>query len=186
MTDISKVLRVPMFSTAGCSDSKTLDQQAAIEAALSIAIAGLSGASLIHDVGFLESALIGSYEMVVMSNEIIGLVKRILRGIPVDAKHLALDAIARVGPGGHYLMDEHTLENFRSEFWRPELLDRANWEVWQADGARTMRTRVHDKVLELVDQYEPAPIPDEIEDRLLAIIQQADDAHRAEELVTLA
>jgi trimethylamine--corrinoid protein Co-methyltransferase len=186
MTDITKYLRVPMFSTAGCSDAKTLDQQAAIEAALSIAVAGLSGASLIHDVGFLESALIGSYDMVVMSNEIIGLVKRILGGIPVDAEHLALDAIARVGPGGHYLMDEHTLEHFRTEFWRPELLDRANWEVWQADGARSLRTRVHERVLDLVDNYEPAPIPDPVEDQLLAIIQRADDAHRAEEVVTLA
>jgi trimethylamine--corrinoid protein Co-methyltransferase len=186
MTDITKYLRVPMFSTAGCSDSKTLDQQAAIEAALSIAVAGLSGASLIHDVGFLESALIGSYDMVVMSNEIIGLVKRILGGIPVDAEHLALDAIARVGPGGHFLADEHTLEHFRTEFWRPELLDRANWDVWQADGARTLRTRIHERVLDLVDNYEPAPIPDHVEDQLLAIIQRADDAHRAEEVVTLA
>jgi trimethylamine--corrinoid protein Co-methyltransferase len=185
MTDITKYLRVPMFSTAGCSDAKTLDQQAAIESALSIAVAGLSGASLIHDVGFLESALIGSYEMVVMSNEIIGLVKRILRGLPVDAEHLALDAIARVGPGGHFLMDEHTLAHFRTEFWRPELLDRANWETWQADGARTLGARVHERVLEIVDQYEPAPITDEVEDQLLAIIQHADDAHRAEEVVTL-
>jgi trimethylamine--corrinoid protein Co-methyltransferase len=124
--------------------------------------------------------------MVVMSNEIIGLVKRILRGIPVDAEHLALDAIARVGPGGHFLMDEHTLGHFRTEFWRPELLDRANWEVWQADGARTLRTRVHERVLDLVENYEPAPIPDTVEDQLLAIIQRADDAHRAEEVVTLA
>jgi trimethylamine--corrinoid protein Co-methyltransferase len=185
MTDITKSLRVPMFSTAGCSDAKTLDQQAAIESALSIAVAGLSGASLIHDVGFLESALIGSYEMVVLSNEIIGLVKRILRGLPVDAEHLALDAIARVGPGGHFLADEHTLDHFRTEFWRPELLDRANWDTWQADGARTLGARVHERVLEIVDQYEPAPISDEVEDQLLAIIQQADDAHRAEEVVTL-
>ncbi len=56
----------------------------AIEAALSIMAAGLSGANLIHDVGFLESALIGSHEMVVLSDEIVGMVKRFLSGIRVD------------------------------------------------------------------------------------------------------
>jgi trimethylamine--corrinoid protein Co-methyltransferase len=186
MTDISKYLKLPMFSTAGCSDSKALDEQAAIEAAMSIAIAGLSGASLIHDVGFLESALIGSYDMVVLSNEIISLVKRILRGVPVDAEHLALDVIERVGPGGHFLMDDHTLEHFRTEFWRPELLDRSNWENWTADGSRTLRTRVHERVLDLIEHYETPPMSPAAERALEAILRRADAAHAAEEVVALA
>jgi len=69
LTEIAKWLGLPMFSTAGCSDAKSLDQQAAIEGAISIATAALSGASLIHDVGYLESGLVGSYDMLVMSNE---------------------------------------------------------------------------------------------------------------------
>lgn len=60
----------------------------------------MSGANLIHDMGYRESGLRGSYDMLVMSNEIISMVKRILRGVVVDAEHLALDAIGRVGPGG--------------------------------------------------------------------------------------
>lgn len=185
-TDIAKYLRVPMFSTAGCSDAKVLDQQAAIESALSIALAALSGANLIHDVGYLESALVGSYDMLVMSNEIISLVKRILRGVPVDAEHLALEAIERVGPGGHFLADDHTLRHFRSEFWMPELLDRSNWDSWQEAGAKPLGARVHEKVLDLLENYEPAPLPDEVEDKLLNIIQRADEAHQAEEVVALA
>lgn len=185
MTDISKYLRIPMFSTAGCSDSKTLDQQAAIESAISIAVAGLSGANLIHDVGYLESALIGSYEMLVMSNEIISLVKRILRGVVVDADHLALDAIERVGPGGHYLMDEHTLRYFRSEFWMPELLDRHNYDTWLEEGGKTLGNRVHDKVLDLIEHYEPAPLAPEVQQKLGYIIASADERHETEEQVTL-
>jgi trimethylamine--corrinoid protein Co-methyltransferase len=185
MTDIAKHLRLPMFSTAGCSDAKTLDQQAAIESAISIAFAALSGANLIHDVGYLESGLVGSYDMLVMSNEIISLVKRILRGVPVDEEHLALDAIERVGPGGHYLMDDHTLKFFRTEFWMPELLDRTNWEVWQENGAKPLRTRVHEKVLDLIESYEPQPIPEKIERQLESIVARADHAHESEEEVTL-
>jgi trimethylamine--corrinoid protein Co-methyltransferase len=185
MTNLAQYLKLPMFSTAGCSDAKTLDQQAAIESALSIAVAGLSGANLIHDVGYLESGLDGSFEMLVMSDEIISMVKRILRGVVVDAEHLALDAITRVGPGGHFLADEHTLTHFRTEFWRPELLDRSNWDTWVENGSKTLGTRVHEKVLDLIENYQPAPMTPETERELQTIIAAADERHAAEERVTL-
>jgi len=118
LTEISKWLGLPMFSTAGCSDANSPDQQAAIEGAISIATAALSGASLIHDVGYLESGLVGSYDMLVMSNEIIGMVKRIMGGIPVNEETLAVDVIAKVGPGGHFLGEKHTFKHFR-KFWLP-------------------------------------------------------------------
>jgi trimethylamine--corrinoid protein Co-methyltransferase len=183
MTQIAQHLGLPMFSTAGCSDAKTLDQQAAIESTLSIAFSALSGANLIHDVGYLESGLNGSFDMLVMSNEIISAVKRILRGVPVDAGHLAVDAIRRVGPGGQFLTDDHTLQYFRQEFWVPELLDRANWDTWQAGGAKTLQARVHDKVLDLIEHYEPPAITEKTERGLEAIIARADEAHKAEEVM---
>jgi len=185
MTDVAQYLHLPMFSTAGCSDSKIIDQQAAIEGALSIAFAALSGANLVHDVGYLESGLSASCNMLVMSNEVIGLVKRILRGVAVDTEHLALEAIERVGPGGHFLMDDHTMKFFRSEFWIPELLDRSNWMEWQANGAKTLGVRVHDKVLDLIEHYEPAAIVAEIDQELAKIVACADEAHRSEEKVRL-
>ncbi len=182
MTNIAQHLGLPVFSTAGCSDAKTLDQQAAIESALSIAFAALSGANLIHDVGYLESGLNGSYDMLVMSNEIISAVKRILRGVPVDAEHLAMEAIRRVGPGGHYLMDEHTMKHFRNEFWVPELLDRSNWDTWQSRGGKALTARIHDKVLDLIERYDPPPIPARIERELERIVSRADEAHKGEEV----
>jgi len=185
MTNVTQSLRLPMFSTAGCSDSKALDQQAGIESALSIAYAALSGANLIHDVGYLESGLIGSYDMLVMSNEVIGMVKRILRGVPVDAEHLALEAIGRVGPGGHFLVDDHTMQHFRSEFWVPELLDRSNRDTWQANGAKSLGTRVHEKVMDLIAHYEPPPMSDEVEQALQKIVARADETHKAEDEVRL-
>ena len=185
LTEISKWLGLPMFSTAGCSDAKSLDQQAAIEGAISIATAALSGASLIHDVGYLESGLVGSYDMLVMSNEIIGMVKRIMGGIPVNEETLAVDVIAKVGPGGHFLGEKHTFKHFR-EFWRPELIDRAKVDDWEAAGSKTLGDRVHEKVINLIETYEPEPIPDDVESRLKEIIAQADERHRAEEKVALA
>jgi trimethylamine:corrinoid methyltransferase-like protein len=184
-TNLAQYLHLPVFSTAGCSDAKTMDQQAAIESALSIAVSGLSGANLIHDVGYLESGLDGSFDMLVMSNEVIGMMKRILRGVVTDADHLALDVIDRVGPGGHYLADDHTLNHFRTEFWMPELLDRTNFDTWKENGSKSLADRVHEKVLDLLENYQPKPMAPEVEQKIKYVIASADERHEAEEGVKL-
>jgi trimethylamine--corrinoid protein Co-methyltransferase len=173
-TDIAKRLRMPMFSTAGCSDAKSLDQQAGIESALSIAIAALSGANLIHDVGYLESGLSGSYDMLVMSDEIISMVKHILRGITVDDDHLATDVIESVGPGGHFLAEDHTLAHFKEEFWFPGLLDRTRWADWEAGGSRTLGRRVRARVKHILEHFEPRPLDPKVEKKLRDIIARAE------------
>jgi trimethylamine--corrinoid protein Co-methyltransferase len=178
MTDVAKWLRVPMFSTAGCSDAKVSDQQAAIEATVSVVIAALSGANLIHDVGYLESGLLGSFDMLVMSDEVIGMAKHILRGITVNPVTLAVDIIEKVGPGGHYLTQEHTRQHFRTETWLPSLMDRQMRRAWESDGSKTMADRVRARVLDILEHHEPMPIPPEIEARLKEIVARADERHR--------
>jgi trimethylamine--corrinoid protein Co-methyltransferase len=174
MTDVAKWLRVPMFSAAGCSDAKVLDEQAAIEASISITLAALSGANLIHDVGFLESALLGSFDMLVMSDEIIAMAKRIMRGIRVTPGTLAAEEINQVGPGGHYLTQEHTRSHFRTEMWVPSLMDRQMRRAWEAAGAQTMAGRIRVKVRDILESHEPQPIPSETVSRLHHIVAQAE------------
>jgi len=177
MTDIAKWLGVPMFSTAGCSDSKALDLQAAIEATLSVTIAALSGANLIHDVGYLESGLLGSFDMLVMADEVIGMAKRILSSVQVTAETLAVDVIEQVGPGGHYLTQEHTRRHFRSETWFPTLMDRQMRRAWEAGGSQTMADRVRARVIDILEHHEPLPIADDVEARLKEIVTQAEARH---------
>jgi trimethylamine--corrinoid protein Co-methyltransferase len=177
MTDVSKWLGVPMFSTAGCSDSKVLDQQAAIEATLSITVSALSGANLIHDVGYLESGLLGSFDMLVMSDEVIGMAKRILAGVTVTPEALATDVIEQVGPGGHYLTQEHTRSHFKTETWFPTLIDRQMRRTWEASGSQTMAERVRAKVKDILDHHEPLPIPTPGERSLQEIVAQAEERH---------
>jgi trimethylamine--corrinoid protein Co-methyltransferase len=181
MTDVAKWLGVPMFSTAGCSDSKVLDQQAAIEATLSIVIAALSGANLIHDVGYLESGLLGSFDMLVMSDEVIGMAKRILRGVRVTPETLAVDIIEQVGPGGHYLTQEHTRQHFKTEVWFPTIVDRQMRRSWEAGGRKTMAERVRAKVVDILQRHEPLPIDAGVERRLEEIVAQAEQRHRLTE-----
>jgi len=181
MTDVAKWLGLPMFSTAGCSDAKVLDQQAAIEAAMSVTIAALSGANLIHDVGYLESGLLGSFDMLVMSNEVIGMAKRILSGVTVTPETLAVDVIERVGPGGHYLTEEHTRQHFKTELWFPTLMDRQMRRGWEASGKKTMADRVRARVKDILEHHQPLPIPADVEARLKELVAQADERHKGKE-----
>lgn len=172
--EISRYLKLPYYSTAGCSDSKLVDEQAALEGALSVLIAGLSGANLIHDTGFIESAITGSLQQVVMMDEVIGMVKHVLRGIPVTPESMAVDVIDRVGPGGQYLTDDHTLKHFKTEFWFPTLLDRKQWEGWEAAGGKSLGERVQEKLNYILDTYEAPLLLERTRERIDAILAEAE------------
>ncbi len=181
-TDITKWLGVPMYETAGCSDVKAFDEQAAMEATINIATAALVGGNMIHDVGYIEQGLTSSMEMMVASDEIIDMVKRILRGIPVSDETMALDVMEAVGPGGHYLDQDHTYNRFKTEIWRPKLLDRLNWENWTQAGSKRYGERVHDRVIEILEA-ETEPLLDEgMFKELRRICELADTRHKDEEL----
>ena len=181
-TDITKWLGVPEYETAGCSDAKMFDEQAAMEATINIATAALIGGNMIHDVGYLEQGLTSSMEMMVASDEIIDMVKRILRGIPVTDATKALDVMETVGPGGHYLEHDHTYERFRTEIWRPKLIDRQNWENWTANSSKTHRDRVHEKVVQILESDTDPLMDDKMLHELRRICELADERHKHEEL----
>ncbi len=174
LSDISKELGIPVFSTAGCSDAKELDQQAGIEAGLSILMAAQSGANLIHDVGYLESGLLGSLDMLVLSNETISMVKRIMQGISVNRETLAVDVISRVGPGGHFLDDDHTIAHFKKDIWIPDLIDRNNLENWTRDGRKSMGDRARERVQQILEVHQPKPMEEKVINELKSIIKKAD------------
>lgn len=176
LTDIAHYLKLPIFCTAGCTDSNILDEQAAIEATFSILVTALSGGNLIHDVGYLEYGSTGSIDMLVMSDEIVGMARRFVRGIRVDDETLALDVVDSVGPGGHFLGEQHTLKHLRGEFWFPTLISRARYDGWKADGGLTMGERVHRKTIKLLEGHNPEPLSPDVQKRLREIVDRADSA----------
>ncbi len=178
LAEVARYLKLPMWSTGGCTDSKVLDEQAALEAAINLLMAGLSGANLIHDVGFMESAMTGSQELLVLSDEIIGMVKRIVRGIRVDEETLALDIIHKVGPGGNFLGEDHTLKHFKKEVWYPRLLDRKMYPDWVAAGSLTLGQRVNQRTKELLESYVPEPLPGEVLEKLKEVLVRAEEREK--------
>jgi trimethylamine--corrinoid protein Co-methyltransferase len=160
--EVAQSLDLPTWGLAGATDSKLLDAQAGIESTFAILAQGLAGVNLIHDVGYMDSGMACSAEMLVMGNEVIGMARRFIRGIDVSAQTLAREVIAQVGPGGHFLQEDHTYDNFRHELWQPALLTRQSYDDWKSAGATSMAQRVQGKTIELTESHEVDPLPNNI------------------------
>lgn len=173
-TAIAHDLGLPAWSTGGVSDAKVVDEQAAMEGAMGVVAAALSGADLIHNVGFIEGCLTGSLHHLVMMDEAIGYAKRVLRGIDVTAETLAVDWIDRVGPGGNFLNTEHTLRHFRNEFWYPDLFDRRTREAWAEAGRERMADRVQARLDGLLHEPPVLLLDPEIRQGVDAILAAAE------------
>lgn len=163
---------IPTWGYAGCSDAKVLDEQAAVEALLSVMMAQFSGANLIHDVGYMESGLTTSFEMIVLTDELVALTNQLMKGIDVDEEMLMLDEIHSVGPGGHFMDTDQTLSRFR-EFWYPALLDRGRREQWLATGATTLGQRLNSRVRQILKEHQSKPLRAESKRRIQEILAQA-------------
>lgn len=170
--DMARYYGLPVWGLAGASDSKVLDAQAGLELGTQILMAELSGAQLIHDVGYLDSGLCSSLEMVCLGNEIASMAKRISRGIEITPETLAVDEVDQVGPGGHFLETQHTLNHFRSEFWFPEILTRLTFQEWRNRGGLTLTQRLKARVKEILAMHQPMPLSAEIRKRLERILQE--------------
>ncbi|MBB30253.1 MAG: hypothetical protein CME25_15285 [Gemmatimonadetes bacterium] len=138
---------VPIYCSGGLSDSKVPDTQAGWEKMQTFLLLGVGGANFIHHaIGMLHNMSAVSINQAVIDNDIVGSAMRVLSGIEVSKDSLGVDAIQRVGPGGHFLGDEHTLKHMRSECYEPQIADRRNREAWEDRGATTTRERASQRV----------------------------------------
>lgn len=160
LAQMAQHYQLPYFGTAGCSDAKFPDAQAAAEAAFSCLASALAGANLIHDSGWLDHGSVASPGHMVLVNEVLHMVRQFMSVIPISEETLALAEIAEVGPGGHYLEQEHTYAHFR-DVWYSDLFDRTIQEEWLAQGGRRFADRLREKTRQVMD-HEPAPLPDDV------------------------
>ena len=174
LTEMIHYMGLPMFSTAGATDSKAMDLQAAIEPTISIHSAMLSDANLVHDVGFLESAMTGSIFQLVLTNEAIGMSRRISHGIEVNSDSMAVDEICSVGPEGDFSQLDHT-KRWSEKYWKSDLLDRKSYEDWKASGGTTFQDRIIKRTQEIVKNHEPPEVKKEVKEEIDAIMARAEE-----------
>lgn len=172
LCDLGRHVGLPTFNIGGCSDSKALDGQWAAEAAVSLALAGLAGGTLVHDLGYLESGLQSSHESILFTDELVGYVRAYVGGVPLDDIEAAVDEIRAAGPGGDHLSRPYTRKHFR-DFWQPTLLDQRVHDRWQRDGSMGLRDRLAAKARQLRSEPPAFQLDTAVIDELDAITSAA-------------
>jgi len=166
---LARRLGLPFRSGGGLCGSKLPDAQAAYETTHTLNAALLGGVNfMLHACGWLEGGLVSSFEKFVMDADQLGVLHHLARGVPVDESAQAMDAIREVGPGGHYLGCAHTQANFKSAFWKTDLLDYKPYETWHEDGARDTMTLAAQRVEQMLARYEAPPLDPGIAEHLAA------------------
>ena len=168
--EMGRFYGLPVWGYTGHSDSKVVDGQAAADAQFSAMVALLIKTNLNHDVGYLESGLTGSPEMMVLTDEIISMNRRFMEGVRVDDESLAVNVVHEVGPGGEFLSHEHSMAHWR-ELWLPQIFDRQRLDPWEKDGSKDVNVRIREKTLALMNGHEVAPLPDSIERKIEEILK---------------
>jgi trimethylamine--corrinoid protein Co-methyltransferase len=133
----------------------------------------LAGADLMCGVGLLEDSSCLFYEQIVIDDEIVGAIARLIRGEWADDDTMALDVIEKVGPGKNFLAQRHTVNHMKTEFFMPNLIDRRSFDAWSQAGSKSMRDRARDKVKDILANHKVPPLGSDAQTKLGAIIEKA-------------
>jgi trimethylamine---corrinoid protein Co-methyltransferase len=169
---------LPMFSLAGGSDAKVVDQQAAVEAALTLLVDALAGGQITHDSGYLESGLTGSLAQLAICDEIVAWMRPFLAPVEISDETLALDLVDELGPSGSFLETDHTNAHYR-ERWYPDLVERFTYEAWRSRGGKTLAERAADRVDAILASHVPRPLDPAVAAAVHAVVERARTANVA-------
>lgn len=168
-TSMGKYYELPVFGLGGSTDSKALDMQCGFEATVSLMTALLHGANIVHDVGFMDSGLQGSLQLLVMANEFIGFLRAATRGVTVDEETLAMDVVDELGPTGNYLDHPHTMRHMREPFYS-KMMHKGIYAQWEKKGRKTMEQLAAEKVDQIIEKHEAEPLPEDVQQAIKDIV----------------
>jgi trimethylamine---corrinoid protein Co-methyltransferase len=169
ITQMAHYYRLPCYITVGTTDSKVPDAQAAHESASTAMLAALAGGNFIHEAfGMLDGAMTVSYAQYVIDNDIVGSCLRTLRGIEINRDTLAYDIIAKVGPGGNYLSEDHTVKYMRTESYLPQASDRQQYQRWMDAGSKDSWKKAEEVAAQLIGESSEVIVPAEIDAKVRA------------------
>jgi len=154
------------------SDSKVPDAQASYEKAMSLMMAVMAGADLMDlFMGSTETYNTTSFEQMIIDNEMAGMSLRSAKGIEVNDETLATEVIDRIGPGGNYLADKHTVQWFKKERYNPKLSSRETRNVWERLGSKDIREKATKQARKILAEHEPEPIDKTVWKKIETIIK---------------
>ena len=161
------------WRSSNTTASNVVDAQAAYESEMAVWGAVMGGVNLLYQgAGWLEGGLTASYEKLILDAEILQMIAEVLQPVAVDEASLGVEAIAEVGPGGHFFGSAHTLERYESAFYTPLLSDWRNFETWQADGAMTATERANAIWKRLLAEAVPPALDRAVAEALDAFVER--------------
>lgn len=170
MTELARYYRLPNFTEAGCSNSPEPDAQAGMESAIGLLLNQLSGANLVHDVGYLDSGKTGSLPFLVLCDDFISAARYVGAGTKISRDTLGVETIVETGPGGHYLATEHTMNHFRTEIWSPTVFNRMMWDTWEKLGKKGCFDLAREKAQSLLEEAPEEPLPDQVVEKINGLL----------------
>jgi len=169
-TTMGKYYELPVFGLGGSTDAKVLDQQCGFEVTISLMTALLHGANIVHDVGFMDSGLQASFQILAMANEYIGFIRAATRGVEVSEETLALDIVEEMGPTGNYLGHAHTMRHVREPFYSG-MMDKGGYAQWEKKGKKSMEQRAAEAVDQILDTHTvKAPLSEDVQKAIKEIV----------------
>ncbi len=162
---------LPYRSSGSLTNSKTVDAQAAYETMWTMWPAIQAHANVVHHaVGWMDGGLTASFEKFIIDLELLAMFSHFLEGFEINEDTLALDMIAKVGPGGHHFGTPHTQARFKDAFYQPFLTDRQGYDSWQASGSEDAMQRANKIWKQLLKEYEQPPLDPAIDEELAAFV----------------
>lgn len=173
MTQIGKSYGLPVLVNSGAHDSKAMDTQSGMEKGITYLLGVLAGADTFSHMGICGADQGASLTQLVMDNEMIEYCNRLLRKITITEETLAFEVIRRVGIGGNFLADDHTLAHFREELWFPEMWNRQKYDSWKNSGMKSMSDLAFEKEQEIIAGHHPEPIDEKLGAEIDSIVTSA-------------
>ena len=132
-----------------------VDAQAGYESMMSLWPTILSHCNLVkHAAGWMEGGLCASFEKVIVDVELLQMMSSFLEQLSFSGEEMAFDAIAEVGPGGHFFGTQHTLERYEKAFYAPILSDWSNFGMWEEKGTKTAFQRANHIWKQALEEYQ--------------------------------
>jgi trimethylamine--corrinoid protein Co-methyltransferase len=172
LTQLARYYDLPCEISGGSSSSKLPDAQAAYDGALSLLTTVLTGPDLLCGLGGIEAANTMSPEMLIIGNEIIEEALRIARGIQVNDYTLAVDVIRKVGPGGNFLAEKHTLDNLLKEHLVPKISNRETYETWKRNGSKSIVDVSREETKKILEKHRPKALEKDVQMKIEEIMKR--------------
>ncbi len=134
----------------------------------------LAGANLIYGLGMLELGITFDYSQLVMDNDMVKMIRKVVEGVDVNDASLAVDVIREVGATGEFITHEHTFKHMKEEQSQPDIIDRRMRDAWEERGSKDFTQRAFERAVDILENHKPDPLPEGVPEKIREIIEETE------------